>query len=85
MYIYNHMKDNFDLKKFITEGKLIKEDINEGQLSYDQMETMEELAGKDNMDKLRDCSRDILLTLVDNDYDDSEAIAFITQYLKNFL
>jgi hypothetical protein len=79
------MKDNFDLKKFITEGKLIKEDINEGQLSYDQMETMEELAGKDNMDKLRDCSRDILLTLVDNDYDDSEAIAFITQYLKNFL
>lgn len=77
--------DNFDLKKFITEGKLIKEDINEGQLSYDQIETMEELAGKDNMDKLRDCSRDILLTLVDNDYDDSEAIAFITQYLKNFL
>jgi hypothetical protein len=79
------MKDNFDLKKFITEGKLIKEDINEGQLSYDQMETMEELAGKDNMDKLRDCSQDILLTLVDNDYDDSKAIAFITQYLKNFL
>jgi len=79
------MKDNFDLKKFITEGKLIKEDINEGQLSYDQMETMEELAGKDNMDKLRDCSRDILLALVDNDYDDDEAIDFITQYLKNFL
>ncbi len=79
------MKDNFDLKKFITEGKLIKEDINEGQLSYDQMETMEELAGKDNMDKLRDCSRDILLALVDNDYDDNEAIDFITQYLKNFL
>jgi hypothetical protein len=37
------------------------------------------------MDKLRDCSRDILLALVDNDYDDNEAIDFITQYLKNFL
>jgi len=76
--------DNFNLRKFITEGKLGKEMINT-QIPYDQMETMEELAGKDNMDKLRDCSRDILLALVDNDYDDSEAIAFITQYLKNFL
>jgi hypothetical protein len=79
------MKDNFNLKKFITEGKLMKDNINEEQLSYDQMETMEELAGEDNMNKLRDCSRDILLALVDNDYDDSEAIAFITQYLKDFL
>jgi hypothetical protein len=78
------MKDNFDLKKFITEGILVKEMIDI-QISGDQMETMEELAGKDNMDKLRDCSRDILLALVDNDYDDDEAIDFITQYLKNFL
>jgi len=78
------MKDNFDLKKFITEGTLVKEMIDI-QISGDQMETMEELAGKNNMDKLRDCSRDILLTLVDNDYDDDEAIDFITQYLKNFL
>jgi len=76
--------DNFNLRKFITEGKLGKEMINT-QIPYDQMETMEELAGKDNMDKLRDCSRDILLALVDNDYDDDEAIDFITQYLKNFL
>jgi hypothetical protein len=78
------MKDNFDLKKFITEGTLVKEMIDI-QISGDQMEKMEELAGKDNMDKLRDCSRDILLALVDNDYDDNEAIDFITQYLKNFL
>jgi len=78
------MKDNFDLKKFITEGTLVKEMIDI-QISGDQMETMEELAGKDNMDKLRDCSRDILLALVDNDYDDDEAIDFITKYLKNFL
>jgi hypothetical protein len=78
------MKDNFDLKKFITEGTLVKEMIDI-QISGDQMETMEELAGKNNMDKLRDCSRDILLALVDNDYDDDEAIDFITQYLKNFL
>jgi hypothetical protein len=78
------MKDNFDLKKFITEGTLVKEMIDI-QISGDQMEKMEELAGKDNMDKLRDCSRDILLALVDNDYDDDEAIDFITQYLKNFL
>ena len=77
------MKDNFDLKKFITEGTLVKEMIDI-QISGDQMETMEELAGKDNMDKLRDCSRDILLALVDNDYDDDEAIDFITQYLKTF-
>jgi hypothetical protein len=76
--------DNFDLKKFITEGTLVKEMIDI-QISGDQMEKMEELAGKDNMDKLRDCSRDILLALVDNDYDDDEAIDFITQYLKNFL
>jgi hypothetical protein len=79
------MKNNFDLKKFITEGSLLKENVNEGQFSYDQMETMEELAGEDNMDKLSDCSRDILLALVDNGYDDSEAIAFMIQYLKNFL
>ena len=78
------MKDNFDLRKFITEGTLVKEMIDI-QISGDQMEKMEELAGKDNMDKLRDCSRDILLALVDNDYDDNEAIDFITQYLKNFL
>jgi hypothetical protein len=78
------MKDNFDLRKFITEGTLVKEMIDI-QISGDQMEKMEELAGKDNMDKLRDCSRDILLALVDNDYDDDEAIDFITQYLKNFL
>ncbi len=78
------MKDNFDLKKFITEGTLVKEMIDI-QISGDQMEKMEELAGMDNMDKLRDCSRDILLALVDNDYDDDEAIDFITQYLKNFL
>jgi hypothetical protein len=76
--------DNFDLKKFITEGTLVKEMIDI-QISGDQMEKMEELAGKDNMDKLRDCSRDILLALVDNDYDDDEAINFMTQYLKNFL
>jgi hypothetical protein len=76
--------DNFNLRKFITEGKLVKEMIDI-QISGDQMETMEELAGKDNMDKLRDCSRDILLALVDNDYDDDEAIDFMTQYLKNFL
>jgi hypothetical protein len=76
--------DNFDLRKFITEGTLVKEMIDI-QISGDQMEKMEELAGKDNMDKLRDCSRDILLALVDNDYDDDEAIDFITQYLKNFL
>jgi hypothetical protein len=78
------MKDNFNLRKFITEGTLVKEMIDI-QISGDQMEKMEELAGKDNMDKLRDCSRDILLALVDNDYDDDEAIDFITQYLKNFL
>ena len=76
--------DNFNLRKFITEGKLVKEMIDI-QIPFDQMEKMEELAGKDNMDKLRDCSRDILLALVDNDYDDDEAIDFITQYLKNFL
>lgn len=76
--------DNFNLRKFITEGKLVKEMIDI-QISGDQMEKMEELAGKDNMDKLRDCSRDILLALVDNDYDDDEAIDFMTQYLKNFL
>ena len=76
--------DNFNLRKFITEGKLGKEMIDIQIPGY-QMETMEELAGKDNMDKLRDCSRDILLALVDNDYDDNEAIDFITQYLKNFL
>jgi hypothetical protein len=80
------------MKQQINEAKrmqqlagVIKENINEGQLSYDQMETMEELAGEDNMDKLRDCSRDILLALVDNGYDDNKAIAFMTQYLKNFL
>ena len=76
--------DNFNLRKFITEGKLVKEMIDI-QIPFDQMEKMEELAGKDNMDKLRDCSRDILLALVDNDYDDDEAIDFMTQYLKNFL
>ena len=76
--------DNFNLRKFITEGKLGKEMINT-QISGDQMETMEKLAGEDNMNKLRDCSRDILLALVDNDYNDDEAIDFMTQYLKNFL
>ena len=76
--------DNFNLRKFITEGKLGKEMIDI-QISGDQMEKMEELAGEDNMNKLRDCSRDILLALVDNNYDDDKAIDFITQYLKNFL
>ena len=76
--------DNFNLRKFITEGKLVKEMIDI-QIPFDQMEKMEELSGKDNMDKLRDCSRDILLALVDNNYDDDEVIDFITQYLKNFL
>jgi hypothetical protein len=76
--------DNFNLRKFITEGTLVKEMIDI-QIPFDQMEKMEELAGKDNMNKLRDCSQDILLVLVDNDYDDAEAIDFITQYLKNFL
>jgi hypothetical protein len=76
--------DNFNLRKFITEGKLVKEMIDI-QIPFDQMEKMEELAGKDNMDKLRDCSRDILLALVDNNYDDNEAVDFMTQYLKNFL
>ena len=76
--------DNFNLRKFITEGKLVKEMIDI-QIPFDQMEKMEELAGKDNMDKLRDCSRDILLALVNNNYDDKEAVDFMTQYLKNFL
>ena len=52
------MKDNFDLKKFITEGTLVKEMIDI-QISGDQMETMEELAGKDNMDKLRDLGKSL--------------------------
>jgi hypothetical protein len=78
--------DNFDLKKFITEGKFLKENnIEEAKIPYEQMEKMEELAGKDNMDILRNSSRDIVLALVDNNYDDNEAIAFMTQYLKDFL
>lgn len=74
-----------EIKRMQRLAGLFKENINEEQLSYDQIKTMEELAGKDNMDKLRDCSRDILLALVDNGYDDNEAIAFMIQYLKNFL